>query len=88
MPCDGRELARDQYSDLYSVLGGAASPWGQGNGADTFNLPDMRSKMLYGAGGAHSVAAVGGEEAHALTVAEMPAHAHTGATAGGTSGNC
>jgi microcystin-dependent protein len=43
--CDGRELDRTQYHHLYSAIGDA---WGNGDGATTFDLPDLRSMFLRG----------------------------------------
>ncbi|MGI6099708.1 MAG: hypothetical protein GX174_09220 [Lentisphaerae bacterium] len=50
--------------------------------------PDLRDRFIVGAGRNYSVGATGGEEKHALTVAEMPSHSHstTFATVGYTSG--
>ena len=31
---------------LYAALGGAASPFGQGDGSTTFNVPDYRGRSL------------------------------------------
>lgn len=43
--CDGSEVSRQLYSNLYSTIGNA---WGGGNGTTTFNLPDMRGMFLRG----------------------------------------
>jgi microcystin-dependent protein len=78
----GQAVSRTTYSGLYTALGGASSPWGQGDGSTTFNLPDLRSRVPVGAGQGtglsnYALAATGGEEAHKLVTAEIPSHAHT-----------
>jgi microcystin-dependent protein len=40
LKCDGREVSRSRYKDLYSVIG---DKYGDGDGVTTFNLPDMKS---------------------------------------------
>jgi microcystin-dependent protein len=79
--CDGSAVSRTTYSALYGVFGGAASPWGQGDGSTTFNLPDLRSRLSVGAGQGSGLtnrvlAATGGEELHALALGELAAHTH------------
>lgn len=86
--CDGSAVDRTTYAALYAALGGASSPWGEGDGSTTFNLPDMRGRVPLGVGTAtgargataHALGAIGGEETHQLSVAEMPSHNHTGTT--------
>jgi microcystin-dependent protein len=46
--CDGSEISRATYADLFSVLG---TTWGAGNGTTTFNIPDLRGQFLRGFGG-------------------------------------
>ena len=46
--CDGSEISRSQYSNLYSAIGVC---WGTGNGSTTFNLPDLRGMFLRGVSG-------------------------------------
>jgi len=46
--CDGREVSRTTYADLYGVIGGL---WGTGDGVTTFNLPDLRGRFLRGRDG-------------------------------------
>ncbi len=43
--CDGREVSRDDYADLYAVIGDV---FGCGNEVTTFNLPDCRGVVLRG----------------------------------------
>lgn len=84
--CDGRAVARADYTGLFAVIG---TTYGPGNGSTTFNLPDLRGRTVVGLdnmGGSaanvmtdtrgRSLGGIFGEEAHRLTIAEMPAHTH------------
>jgi microcystin-dependent protein len=79
--CQGQTISRSTFPALYTVLGGASSPWGQGDGSTTFNLPDLRGRASIGAGQGsgltnRSLAATGGEETHQLSIAELASHTH------------
>jgi microcystin-dependent protein len=83
MVADGRSLLRTDYPQLFTALGGASSPWGLPDSTH-FNIPDLLSRMMVGAGAgvglsARALATAGGEEKHLLTTAELPAHAHASA---------
>lgn len=52
MLCDGSEVNRSMYANLYNVIGVA---WGTGNGSTTFNLPDLRGVFLRGVAGTDTV---------------------------------
>jgi microcystin-dependent protein len=85
----GQAISRTAYATLFASMGNA---FGGGDGSTTFNLPDKRGRVSASTddmGGTSasrltsgffgSVAhpgATGGAESHALTVAEIPAHAH------------
>ena len=56
--CDGSEVSRSQYANLYAAIGTA---WGYGDNAATFNLPDMRGVFLRG------VTGVSGDDADTTT---------------------
>ena len=80
--CDGSAVSRTTYAGLYTALGGASSPWGQGDGSTTFNVPDLRGRTCIGAGQGtgltnRALAATGGEELHALSLGELAVHNHT-----------
>lgn len=77
--CDGSEISRDSYKELFEVIG---TSFGNGNGSTTFNLPNLNGKVPVGKSStSDSVFNVGlgtvvGEEKHTLTIAEMPKHRH------------
>lgn len=78
--CDGSAVSRTTYAALFAAIG---TTYGIGDGSSTFNLPDLRNRVAAGKGTSSNfstLAYVGGEEAHALAIGEMPSHAHTGAT--------
>jgi microcystin-dependent protein len=76
---DGSAVSRLTYRDLFSVYG---TKYGAGDGSTTFNLPDLRRRVMVGAGGSgtatlgNAVGNIGGAETHTLTVDEMPGHDH------------
>ena len=48
LACDGSEISRATYDELFQVLGTKA---GAGDGSTTFNLPDLRGQFVRGPGG-------------------------------------
>lgn len=82
LSCDGTAVLRSTYAALYTALGGASSPWGQGNGSTTFNVPDMRGRMPIGAGtGTGLTNRVAGTQ-YGSENAVVVSHNHTGSSAG------
>ena len=45
--CDGRELIRTMYPNLFAIIG---TTYGVGDGMITFKIPDLRGSFLRGAG--------------------------------------
>ena len=48
LACDGSEVSRETYSELFAVFG---TTFGAGDGVSTFNLPDLRGAFLRCVGG-------------------------------------
>jgi microcystin-dependent protein len=81
LKCDGRSLNRDDYPELFGVIG---TSFGNLSGT-TFNLPDARGRVLgsVGTGTGLTARSIGdnvGTETHTLTTAQIPSHTHTGTT--------
>jgi len=76
--CNGQQLAINQYTALFSLLG---TTYG-GNGTTTFNLPDLQGRVAIhqGNGAGLSPYVIGqqaGTENVTLALNQMPSHNHT-----------
>ena len=69
--CDGATYARDDYPRLWEVLPANMKT------STTLTVPDLREKFIRGATNASDIGSSGGSDEHTITVAQMPAHAHT-----------
>jgi microcystin-dependent protein len=82
--CNGQFLPINQNQALFSLLG---TTFG-GDGRVNFALPDLRGRVPMHVGNVHTLGARGGEQAHTLSQAEMPTHAHVaGASKASSGGN-
>jgi len=70
--CNGQLLPINQNQALFSLLG---TTYG-GDGRVNFALPDLRARVPIHVGGSHTLGERGGEQAHTLSIAELPTHAH------------
>jgi len=95
LECNGAAVSRSTYSALFAIVG---TTYGAGDGASTFNLPDLQdnvamgksgTKALASTGGANTVQStgnVGGSTANAtLSESQLASHDHpvTGSNTGG-----
>jgi len=70
--CDGQLLPINQNQGLFSLLG---TTFG-GDGRVNFGLPDLRARAPIHVGSGHTLGERGGEQAHTLSIAELPTHTH------------
>jgi microcystin-dependent protein len=70
--CNGQFLPINQNQALFSLLG---TTFG-GNGQTTFALPDLRGNVPIHVGQGHTLGEKGGQQAHTVTMSEMPLHLH------------
>lgn len=88
----GQAISRTVYSGLFAIF---STTFGTGDGSTTFNIPDLRGRVvagLDGMGGSNAsrltgasmtslvMGGTGGAQTVTLTTAEMPAHTHSGTT--------
>jgi microcystin-dependent protein len=69
---NGQLLPINQNQALFSLLG---TTFG-GDGRVNFALPDLRARVPIHVGSGHTLGERGGEVAHTLSIAEVPAHTH------------
>ena len=70
--CNGQLLPINQNQGLFSLLG---TTFG-GDGRVNFGLPDLRGRTPIHVGSGHTLGERGGEQAHTLSIAELPTHTH------------
>lgn len=77
--CNGSSLSISEYTALYALIG---TTYG-GDGVQTFNVPDLRSRIAVGTGQGPglpimTLGEVGGTETVSMLSSQMPAHNHLG----------
>lgn len=86
--CAGQAVSRTTYASLFALIG---TTYGSGDGSTTFNLPDLRGRVIVALdnmGGSdagrldvtNTLGGSGGTQNHTLTEAQLPSHSHTDGT--------
>ncbi len=71
---NGQLLPINQNQALFALLG---TTFG-GNGQTNFALPDLRGRVPIHEGAGHTLGERAGQQAHTLSIAELPTHVHSG----------
>lgn len=66
--CNGAAVSREQYAELFAVIG---TTYGSGDGRTTFNLPNLEDRVVLGAG-THPIGETGGTNSLVLTQDQLP----------------
>ena len=72
--CDGSSVSKTTYAALFAVIG---ISFGGTSGGTTFNLPDLRGKVLAATSSANILGISAGVDSQVLTTAQLPTHTHT-----------
>jgi microcystin-dependent protein len=75
--CNGQLLPINQNQALFSLLG---TTYG-GDGRVNFGLPNLQGRAPIHMGNGHTLGEIGGEQAHTLSISELPTHTHTASAA-------
>jgi microcystin-dependent protein len=70
--CNGQLLPINQNQALFALLG---TTYG-GDGRVNFGLPNLQSRVPIHMGSGHTLGEQGGEQAHTLSISELPTHTH------------
>jgi microcystin-dependent protein len=70
--CNGQLLAINQNQPLFALLG---TTYG-GDGRVNFALPNLQSRTPIHMGAGHTIGEHAGEQAHTLSISELPSHTH------------
>jgi microcystin-dependent protein len=75
--CDGSAVSRATYADLFTLLG---TTYGSGDGTTTFNVPNLKGRVIVGRDSTQTefdvLGETGGAKTHTLTTGELPSHTH------------
>src|SRR6185295_13010948 len=71
--CNGQLLPINQNQALFALLG---TTFG-GDGRVNFALPNLQGRVPIHVGSGHTLGEQGGEQAHTLSISELPTHTHT-----------
>lgn len=75
--CDGAALSRTTYASLFAAIG---TQYGVGDGSTTFNIPNLKGRVVVGQDASQTefdvLGETGGAKTHTLQVSEMPSHTH------------
>ena len=71
--CNGQLLPINQNQALFSLLG---TTYG-GDGRVNFALPNLQARTPIHVGNGHTLGEIGGEQAHTISMAELPQHTHS-----------
>jgi microcystin-dependent protein len=70
--CNGQLMPINQNQALFALLG---TTFG-GDGRVNFALPDLRGNVPIHVGDGHTLGEKGGQQAHTVSIAELPEHVH------------
>ena len=79
--CDGSNVSRTTYSELFNVIG---TTYGIGDGINTFTLPNIQSRVISGYDSTdsnfNSIGLTGGTSSNTLVANNLPTHTHSATT--------